>query len=89
MSSNPGRRLHLVPRVAPASPAPSPSPSPPSPTPDRGELSLEVLYEAYAPYVGAVASRLLGRAAEVEDVVQDVFTLALRGLKRREEGCTR
>ncbi len=66
-------------------PVPGPAPAPPTPSPEKRELSVEVLYEDYASYVGAVASRLLGRAAEVEDVVQDVFALALHGLKRREE----
>lgn len=44
----------------------------------------EQLYERYAPYVGALASRMLGRAAEVEDVVQEVFAAAVRSLARRE-----
>jgi RNA polymerase sigma-70 factor (ECF subfamily) len=56
-----------------------------SPPPAEGDLSLEALYESYAPYVGALASRLLGRVTEVDDVVQDVFSLALTGLLRREE----
>jgi RNA polymerase sigma-70 factor (ECF subfamily) len=43
------------------------------------------LYEQYAVYVAAVASRLLGRAGEVDDVVQDVFASAVRGLTRRDE----
>jgi RNA polymerase sigma-70 factor (ECF subfamily) len=47
--------------------------------------TLETLYERYAPYVAAIASRILGRAAEVDDVVQDVFALAVRGLQRRED----
>ena len=55
------------------------------PQPQPRELTLDVLYEDYAPYVAAVASRLLGRAAEVEDVVQDVFALAVQGLRRRED----
>lgn len=59
--------------------------TPVPPAPERRELTLEALYEDYAPYVGAVASRLLGRASDVEDVVQDVFALALRGLRRRED----
>jgi RNA polymerase sigma-70 factor, ECF subfamily len=48
------------------------------------DLSIEALYERYAPYVAAVASRVLGRAAEVEDVVQDVFASAVTGLRRRD-----
>ena len=43
---------------------------------DWADASLESLYERYAGYVGALASRMLGRAAEVEDVVQDVFAAA-------------
>lgn len=59
---------------------------PPVPPPTGGrEPTLEALYEDYAAYVGAVASRILGRAGEVEDVVQDVFALAVRGLKRRDD----
>jgi RNA polymerase sigma-70 factor, ECF subfamily len=49
------------------------------------ELTLEILYRQYASYVGAVASRVLGRAVEVDDVVQDVFACAVRGLKRRDD----
>ena len=49
------------------------------------EPSLESLYEEYASFVGAMASRILGRAVEVDDVVQDVFASAVRGLRRRED----
>jgi RNA polymerase sigma-70 factor (ECF subfamily) len=49
------------------------------------ELTLEILYQQYATYVGAIASRVLGRALEVDDVVQDVFTSAVRSLKRRDD----
>jgi RNA polymerase sigma-70 factor (ECF subfamily) len=48
------------------------------------EPSLERLYEEFAPYVAALASRILGRATEVDDIVQDVFALAVRGLRRRD-----
>jgi RNA polymerase sigma-70 factor (ECF subfamily) len=48
------------------------------------EPTLAHLYALYASYVGAIASRLLGRAGEVDDVVQEVFTLAVRGLRRRD-----
>jgi RNA polymerase sigma-70 factor, ECF subfamily len=54
------------------------------PQPPSTDLSIEALYERYAPYVAAIASRVLGRAAEVEDVVQDVFASAVSGLKRRD-----
>jgi RNA polymerase sigma-70 factor (ECF subfamily) len=59
--------------------------SPASPPPGRREPTLEALYADYASYVGAVASRLLGRAGEVDDIVQDVFALAVRGLRRRDD----
>lgn len=49
-----------------------------------GEPSLEQLYERYAAYVGALASRMLGRVVEVDDVVQDVFASAATGLRRRD-----
>ena len=57
--------------------------TPPAAAPD--EVSLDALYERYATYVGALASRILGRAAEVEDVVQDVFTSAVKSLRRRSD----
>jgi RNA polymerase sigma-70 factor (ECF subfamily) len=47
--------------------------------------TLASLYSQYAPYVAAIASRLLGRAAEVDDIVQDVFAAAVRGLRRFDE----
>jgi RNA polymerase sigma-70 factor (ECF subfamily) len=39
-----------------------------------------VLFRRHASYVAGVATRLLGRDHEVDDVVQDVFLIALRGL---------
>jgi len=38
------------------------------------------LFHRHASYVAGVATRLLGRDHEVDDVVQDVFLIALRGL---------
>lgn len=38
------------------------------------------VYDRYAPYVAAVAMKLMGRDGDVEDVVQDVFVSALPGL---------
>jgi RNA polymerase sigma-70 factor (ECF subfamily) len=49
------------------------------------DAGLDALYQRYAPYVAAIATRILGREAEVEDVVQDVFASAVRGLSRRED----
>ena len=42
--------------------------------------TLDEAFRAYAPYVAAIAFRLLGRDHEVDDVVQDVFLAAHRGL---------
>lgn len=41
---------------------------------------LDGLYRRFASYVAAIATRLLGRDDEVDDLVQDVFLHALRGL---------
>jgi RNA polymerase sigma-70 factor (ECF subfamily) len=43
---------------------------------------LDALYRRYAPYVAAVAMRLVGRDAELDDLVQDVFVHALRGVSQ-------
>jgi RNA polymerase sigma-70 factor (ECF subfamily) len=43
---------------------------------------LDALYRRYAPYVGAVATRLLGRDSEVDDLVQDVFLNAVAGISK-------
>jgi RNA polymerase sigma-70 factor, ECF subfamily len=47
------------------------------------DIPLDALYARYAPYVAAIAMRILGRESEVEDLVQDVFATAVRGLRRR------
>ncbi len=44
-------------------------------------LDPDYVYRRYAPYVAAVAFRLLGRQEEVDDSVQEVFLQTLRGLK--------
>lgn len=49
------------------------------------DIPLEDLYKRFAPYVAAIASRILGRESEVDDVVQDVFMAALNGLKKRDQ----
>jgi RNA polymerase sigma-70 factor (ECF subfamily) len=43
-------------------------------------LDPEAAFRRYAPYVAAVAHRLLGRDQEVDDTVQEVFLAAIRGL---------
>ena len=52
----------------------------------RGEPELlELLYRRHSRYVAGVAIRLLGRDGEIDDVVQDVFIAALRGVARLRE----
>jgi RNA polymerase sigma-70 factor (ECF subfamily) len=48
---------------------------------DADALDLDTLFRRYAPYVAAVAHRLLGRDDDVDDTVQEVFLAAVRGLK--------
>ncbi len=48
------------------------------------------VFKRFAPYVGRIAFRLLGRQDEVDDVVQDVFLSAQRGLDAlRDEGAVK
>ena len=44
-------------------------------------LDPEKVYRRYASYVAATAHRLLGGDEEVDDTVQEVFVIAVRGLK--------
>jgi RNA polymerase sigma-70 factor (ECF subfamily) len=43
-------------------------------------LSLETIFRRYSRYVAAVALRLIGRDDEIDDVVQEVFLVAVRGM---------
>ncbi len=58
--------LHLV---GPAGSEPAPPPS------------LEAAFRLYVRYVGAIALKVLGREEDVDDVVQDVFLIAWKGLR--------
>lgn len=42
--------------------------------------SLDDAYRRFAPYVAAIAVRILGRSEELDDLVQDVFVEATRGI---------
>lgn len=53
---------------------------PPAPGDATGPLSLAQAYRLHSRYVAAIAVRLLGRDDEVDDVVQDVFLRAHKGL---------
>ena len=56
---------------------------------DEG-LDFESVYRRYSPYVAKIGYRLLGRDSEVDDLVQDVFLAAHRGLHRiREHGAVK
>jgi RNA polymerase sigma-70 factor (ECF subfamily) len=57
--------------VQEASPERSSGPPPP--------LDFDDAFETYAPYIGSIVLRMVGRDADVEDIVQDVFVSALRG----------
>jgi len=57
---------------------------------DEVPLDFDGIFRRYAPYVGALVLKLLGRPADVDDVVQDVFMQAHRGLgKLRDPSAVR
>jgi RNA polymerase sigma-70 factor (ECF subfamily) len=43
-------------------------------------LEFDAVFRRFAPYVGAIVLRLIGRPGDVDDVVQDVFLQVHRGL---------
>jgi RNA polymerase sigma-70 factor, ECF subfamily len=47
--------------------------------------TFDSLFRRYAPYVGAIALRILGRESEVDDLVQDVFIDAYRGIRELKD----
>ncbi len=63
----------------------------PGPAGTGGESgSIEALFREHSAYVAGLAYKLLGRNDEVDDVVQDVFIGAMRGLSSlREPGAAR
>jgi RNA polymerase sigma-70 factor (ECF subfamily) len=46
---------------------------------------LDAVFRRFAPYVARIGARILGRADEVDDLVQDVFLDAMRGLRALRE----
>lgn len=74
------RSVHLR-LVTSASGAREPHESGPAPDPS----DFDALYRRYAPYVAAIAARILGREPELDDLVQDAFLNALRGLQGLRE----
>jgi RNA polymerase sigma-70 factor, ECF subfamily len=65
--------LRLVRSAAPAPPATMAAG-------ERATPSVDSLFRRHSPFVAKVAIRLLGRDDEVDDVVQDVFLAATRGV---------
>jgi RNA polymerase sigma-70 factor (ECF subfamily) len=51
-----------------------------SDAPPAQALDLDGLFRRYAPYVAAIAHRLLGRDEDVDDTIQEVFVAAVRGV---------
>lgn len=49
---------------------------------DEAALDLEQFFRRYAPYVARIGHRLLGRDDEVDDLIQDVFLAAHRGIRQ-------
>ncbi len=64
---------------------PALQPAPERPAQPGTATDLDALYRAYAPYVAAIAIRILGRDGELDDLVQDTFVNALRGLRGLRE----
>jgi RNA polymerase sigma-70 factor (ECF subfamily) len=56
------------------------SATPESEAPLAQALDLDGLFRRYAPYVAAIAHRLLGRDEDVDDTIQEVFVAAVRGV---------
>ena len=80
--TSPPPHLRLVepgPQTAEGSTSPEPATLP----------TLNEIFRRYSPYVAAIGLRLLGRVEEIEDVVQDVFIAAHRGLAGLREPALR
>lgn len=71
--------LRLVVAGAPSSAEGLPAP------PEVDPQSFDDVFRRYSPYVARVALRLLGNDSEVDDLVQDVFLEAHRGLSSLRE----
>lgn len=48
-------------------------------------VSFDSVYRAYGAYVAHIGIRILGREDEIDDLVQDVFVEALRGLDKLKD----
>ena len=56
--------------------------------PDGGALDFDSLFRRYSPYVASIGLRLLGRDDELDDLVQDVFLEAHRGLRQLRDAAS-
>ena len=72
--------ISLVRLVAPTAEEEAAAAGPQSGPPPEPALDLDGLFRRYAPYVAAIAHRLLGRDEEVDDTIQEVFVAAVRGV---------
>lgn len=72
--------ISLVRLIAPTPEEDPPAGNRPSEPPVEQALDLDGLFRRYAPYVAAIAHRLLGRDEDVDDTIQEVFVAAVRGL---------
>ncbi len=57
-------------------------------SPETHEISFQEYYEAHADFVRRNAARLARRAADVEDIVQDVFVVAFKRRDAFEARCS-
>lgn len=52
---------------------------------ESASIRFDEVFRSHAPYVGALVLKLIGRPGDVDDVVQDVFLQAHRGLSKLRE----
>jgi RNA polymerase sigma-70 factor (ECF subfamily) len=72
--------LQLVrPSAAPAAARPD------APEPEVDPSDLDAVFRRFAPYVARIGARILGRSSDLDDLVQDVFLDAVRGLSGLRE----
>jgi RNA polymerase sigma-70 factor (ECF subfamily) len=81
-NTKPARAAHPHLRVVPEAGS--------APAPASEALDFDAVFRRYSPYVASIGLRLLGRDDELDDLIQDVFLEAHRGLSRlREAGAVK
>lgn len=86
MATDPKPRLRLITpdRVAEDPAKGRPADERPAP------VDIETAFRSYGRYVASIAMRIVGRKADVDDLVQDVFLDAVKGLERlRDPGAAK